>query len=378
MQRRDDLEVEIPTGPLPARRSTDHRTWWAALGAGLLAIAIVAQGHGSATRAARLAGVDVAPSLAAPWHAAWADPGTVLAVYPHSVVLTGPDGTGAIARDASGTVIWGPVQQGSPCAPAPGAILCRTISATGSAGTVTAGGDRQEAVALDSAGRVTATYRPPGALSSWWFMDGSLIAVAQEQGHLVVDRWAPEGFVWRYRSSDAVVAPVSYPFSIGRGDGWLLVGGTRAVLLDLATGTEIADRESAGGAVQRTRVVFAFRDRSVPGLQVVRDGQDVEGTVGGERRWRVPGPLWALVNGVVVAGGVTAVDARTGAQLWDASGDGVFSDGDLVAVVGDGALTARRVRDGTVVWRVTVDGSLAGLSDDGIVLAGDVTSFLAP
>lgn len=217
MERRDDLEVEIPTATLRARRP--RRAWSAALAAGLVALAVLAQGHGSATRAARLAGVDVTPSLASPWHTVWTDPGPVLAVYPHYVVLSGPGGTGAVARDASGAVVWGPVREGSPCAPASGAILCRTISATGSAGTVTTGGDREEAVALDASGRVTATYRPPGALSSWWFLDGSLIAVAQEQGRLVVDRWAPEGFLWRYRSSDAVVAPVAYPFSIGHGDG---------------------------------------------------------------------------------------------------------------------------------------------------------------
>lgn len=376
MERRDDLEVEIPTATLRARRP--RRAWSAALAAGLVALAVLAQGHGSATRAARLAGVDVTPSLASPWHTVWTDPGPVLAVYPHYVVLSGPGGTGAVARDASGAVVWGPVREGSPCAPASGAILCRTISATGSAGTVTTGGDREEAVALDASGRVTATYRPPGALSSWWFLDGSLIAVAQEQGRLVVDRWAPEGFLWRYRSSDAVVAPVAYPFSIGHGDGWLLVGGTRAVLLDLATGKEITAKPPAGDPVDRTATAFAFRDRSVPGLRVVPDGQDVEGSVAGGRRWRVAGPLWALVDGVVVAGGVTAVDARTGLELWSATGDGVFSDGDRVGVVGDGALTARHARDGAVLWRLVVDGSLAGVTDDGVVLAGQEVSFLAP
>lgn len=376
MERRDDLEVEIPTATLRARRP--RRAWSAALAAGLVALAVLAQGHGSATRAARLAGVDVTPSLASPWHTVWTDPGPVLAVYPHYVVLSGPGGTGAVARDASGAVVWGPVREGSPCAPASGAILCRTISATGSAGTVTTGGDREEAVALDASGRVTATYRPPGALSSWWFLDGSLIAVAQEQGRLVVDRWAPEGFLWRYRSSDAVVAPVAYPFSIGHGDGWLLVGGTRAVLLDLATGKEITAKPPAGDPVDRTATAFAFRDRSVPGLRVVPDGQDVEGSVAGGRRWRVAGPLSALVDGVVVAGGVTAVDARTGLELWSATGDGVFSDGDRVGVVGDGALTARHARDGAVLWRLVVDGSLAGVTDDGVVLAGQEVSFLAP
>ncbi len=90
------------------------------------------------------------------------------------------------------------------------------------------------------------------------------------------------------------------------------------------------------------------------------------------------GPLWTLVNGVVVAGGVTALDARSGAELWSAPGDGAFSDGDLVAVVGDGGLTARRLRDGAVLWRVPVDGGFAGVSDDGVVVAGQVVSFLVP
>jgi len=377
VRERDDLEVEIPTEPSRARRS--HPTWWAALGAGLVAIAVLAQGHASAARAARLAGVDVSPSLAAPWHTAWTDPGPVLAVYRHSVVLSGPDGTGAVARDASGTVVWGPVREGSPCAPASGAVLCRTISATGSAGTVTTGGDRQEAVALDESGRVSATYRPTGALSSWWFLDGTLIAVAQEQGHLVVDRWAPEGFVWRYRSSDAVVAPVSYPFSIGQGDGWLLIGGTRAVLLDLATGQEVSSKASVRAPADFARATFVVRDRSVPGLRVALDGQDVVGAVDGRSSWRVAGPLWALVSGVVVAGGVTALDARDGAELWSAPGDGAFSDGDLVAVVGDGGLTARRVRDGAVVWRVPVAGTYVGRNADGVAVAdGAVTTFLTP
>lgn len=376
MRERDDLEVEIPAGSSHVRRT--GRTWWAALGASLVAFAVLAQGHGSAARAARLDGVETAPSLAAPWHVAWTDPGTVLAVDRRTVVLSGPDGTGAIARDASGAVVWGPVRAGSPCAPAPGAILCRTISATGSAGTVTAGGDRQEAVALDAAGHVSATYRPPGALSSWWFLDGTLLAVAQEQGHLVVDRWAPEGFVWRYRSSDAVVAPVAYPFSIEQGDGWLLVGGTRAVLLDLTTGQEIRTKPAARRATDRATPTFAFRDRSLPGLRLTQDGEDVRGAVDGGRPWRVPGPLRVLVDGVVVAGGVTAVDARSGATLWSAPGDGAFCDGDLVAVVGDGELTARRARDGTVVWRIAVSGHLAGVTADGVVVAGEQVSFLAP
>lgn len=150
------------------------------------------------------------------------------------------------------------------------------------------------------------------------------------------------------------------------------------MLLDLATGKEITAKPPAGDPVDRTATAFAFRDRSVPGLRVVPDGQDVEGSVAGGRRWRVAGPLWALVDGVVVAGGVTAVDARTGLELWSATGDGVFSDGDRVGVVGDGALTARHVRDGTVLWRLVVDGSLAGVTDDGVVLAGQEVSFLAP
>lgn len=377
MRARDDLEVEIPTGPVARGPVRDRRAWWAALGAGVLAVVVLGQGHGVAARAARLAGVDVSPSLATPWHEAWEAPGAVLAVYPTSVVLSGPDGTGAVARDATGGVVWGPVEQGSPCAPARGAVLCRTISATGSAGTVTLGGDPQRAVALDEAGQVTATYRPPGALSSWWFLEGSVVAVGQEQGHLVVDRWAPQGFVWRYRSSDAVVAPVSYPFSIGHGDGWLLIGGTRAVLLDLATGQEIRSKESAGRPQASTRVV-ATRDRSVPGL-VVRGGQEVVGTIDGERRWQLPGPLWAVVDGVAVAGGVTAVDARTGTELWSAPGDGAFTDGDRIAVVGDGALTARRLHDGNVLWRVPVAGTYSGRNAAGVVIAdGRTATFLAP
>jgi outer membrane protein assembly factor BamB len=373
VRRRTDLvEVEIPTAPARARGPR-----WVALGAALLAAAVLLQGHGSATRATRLAGVEVAPSLAAPWHTAWTAPGKVLAVRRDVVVLSGPDGTGALAMDAAGTVLWGPVEQGRPCAPAADAVICRTISATGSAGAVTAEGTRREAVAIDDAGNVTATFRPQGALSSWWFLDGTVVAVAQVQGHLVVDRWAPDGLRWHYRSSDAMVAPVSYPFSIERGDGWLLIGGTRAVLLDLATGTEIATRASAERP-EPADPAFGLRDRSVPGLALSRDGAKVEGAVDGGPRWRVATPLWALVDGVVVAGGVVAVDARTGVPLWSAAGDGAFSDGDLVGVVGDGALTARRVRDGTAVWQVPAAGSFAGLTDQGVVLAGDTVAFLAP
>ena len=91
------------------------------------------------------------------------------------------------------------------------------------------------------------------------------------------------------------------------------------------------------------------------------------------------GPLWALVSGVVVADGVIALEARTGVELWNAPGDGAFSDGDLVAVVGDGALTARRLRDGAVLWRVPVAGRYVGRNADGVAVAdGAVTTFVTP
>lgn len=243
----EDVDAAALRAPLPADgtrrgrrsgaeawRTLGRRERWAVGGAGLLAVLT--------TLGAVVTGADEAARTPPAWLGPWRAANRVLGAVDDLVLLTGDDGTGVQARTASdGAVRWGPEAAGTDCAVLDGpAILC-------TATTYAAGGPF--ATALDLDGRLLGSFVPSGSVIALWVVDADLVVLGRDAGHLLATRWSPGSgaTVWRYRSTDPVVAPAGYPFSAERVGGELVVGGTRAVVLRLDVGRETPPVRGAGG-----------------------------------------------------------------------------------------------------------------------------------
>lgn len=183
------------------------------------------------------------PDDSPPWLVPWQTAGRFLGSVGEVVLVTGSDGTGIQALDASdGELLWGPSVPGADCALVTGPAALCTRSRYSSGGPV--------ATALDLAGGVLGTFVPTGSVLALWSVADDVVVLGRDTGHLLATRWRPATgtTVWQYRSSDPVVAPAGYPFWAEVVGDQIVVGGTRAVVVGLADGREVpAVQRSDGG-----------------------------------------------------------------------------------------------------------------------------------
>ncbi|MCV2393834.1 hypothetical protein OEB99_05895 [Actinotalea sp. M2MS4P-6] len=371
---RDLVEVELDE-TLPGRAPRRSRVPLAAAVGILAVVAVVLQGSGhtpapdppaptETSAPTRLAGATIAPSLAEPWQVLWEVPGTVLDVG-DTVLASTPDGTGVVGLAADGRAAFGPAAVGTLCSPSGRGVVCLP------------GPDGERVVRAISGTGSEVTFTPDGVPQAWWVQDGDVVTVAKDGETLVVQRWTPpgrRGVSWTYRSSDPVVAPASYPFSVEHSDTWVRVGGTHSVTVDLLTGREIPDASAASPArATLPKALLGLNDRSVPGLAVISDGD----TVLVDGRWHYPAPAHLIVGGMILvgSGSLAAYDVASGMLRWETAGSGAFSDGALIGLVESGTRTDLVARDpeyGDILWTVPLPDCAVyrGITSAGAVLDG--------
>ncbi len=242
-----------------------------------------------------------------------------------------------------------------------------------------------------------------GAPLGTTLVEGDVVLSAQTaDGRLLAQRWSPESgqTVWSHRGTEPVVDPAA-GYGIAWGPGYLQIDGSRTLLLDLASGREIATPDEAtsddtafditgevvtladgslvGGSVSEgTGLSWTAADGTArpdfPGWPVVPgsddgsggavafasladgmlaavdlDAQEVRWTAQASEGWGISAVVAVLDGRVLLArgGSVAVADVATGEELWsrerstDQWGAAAVTDGRALAYV------ERPVQDGT-------------------------------
>lgn len=404
--------------------------------AGVLVVDLV-QAREQRLRLEAVAGLPgVLDSLAEPLTVRWRADGWLGVQVGLVGVVQGDTGGGRAVDLVTGEVLWTRPSTGETCWPVGPAghehLAC--LSAVAFSGE-TPGGQPVGLGVLDPAtGAEVAALTVQGRYVGWEAVDGDLVlATALGDGRLQVVRWeVPSGrVVWEmtsrepafaegplglrsWSSSDSVLTVSTdagtIAVSLASGDQVAPDGAApgdgaqEVVLADGATVTWSTDAEA--GAVLEADGTLRFRlpgpvlaprvdDGSAPGLLVVGD-LETGGLAGidattGEQRWSTPGvggfALLVRDGGLLLAdpGGLRLIDLTDGSATWSTpAADGwafwheTITDGTRVLTLEDGTegpvLVARRIADGTAVWRLDVPPDTRGLAavgSDGVLLHTD-------
>ncbi|GAA2726779.1 outer membrane protein assembly factor BamB family protein [Cellulomonas aerilata] len=240
------------------------------------------------------------------------------------------------------------------------------------------------------AGEVLHRLDLPGRLVHALPHEGDAVYATEVGGlTLHVVRWDPTSGVvrWRYASREGFVSPSSGVRMESDG-GVLTLAAPDSIALDLATGlevpqpprrppeTSIEERELTDGTVVRT--TYDWTDATSSTEVLAAGGETLYAL---DEAVLLPGVDADTRNAVLLVqhdeGGVSALDPRTGAEVWalpDLDGESAVVEvgGVLVVLSATGRAVGLDVGDGTVLWEQPVGSSLptSGLTDGDVVLLG--------
>ncbi len=193
-----------------------------------------------------------------------------------------------------------------------------------------------------------------------------VVATATTDGRVRAERWSPESgqVIWSYEGTEPVIDPQN-GYGLSAGPGYLQVEGSPTLLLDLATGRELASPVDATSSEEA--------GRSATSESTLADGSVVRGRFGDSGKLQrtaadgtalPPFPGWPMAAGVddgsgagtafalTSGGNVSAVDLSTGATRWTVPGYDVVAVLEGLAVVLDQtSLSAHDVGTGAEVWK---------------------------